>query len=68
MVKIYNGKPYEQMDDLGVPLFLANTHMLGTSPNLGEPSMNSWRSLTYAPPPEIAGVPYDQGLLIIGFA
>ena len=21
-----NGKPYEQMDDLGVPLFFGNTH------------------------------------------
>ena len=22
-----NGKPYEQMDDLGVPLFFGNTHI-----------------------------------------
>ena len=22
-----NGKPYEQMDDLGVPLFFGNTHV-----------------------------------------
>ena len=34
-----NGKPYEQMDDLWVPLFFANTN-LPPQPNLGEPSMN----------------------------
>ena len=27
-----NGKPYEQMDDLGVPLFLEGKHPCGDSP------------------------------------
>ena len=30
---VYNGKPYEQMDDLGVPLILGNIHINLMKPN-----------------------------------
>ena len=51
---------------LGAPTLCAKLIMKKTATTLQFPLQKTW-PFTNVPPPEIAGVPYDQGLLTIGF-